>query len=689
MLQLLDINVSVIRSLKEDVEYTPDVFQREFDMSTSQFIDYLSIMGDASDNIPGVRGIGPKGAKKLIDEFGSVEEILSRTADIKNPRMRELVETNIEMLKLSQQLVIINRSMEIPVDYAHTRYPQFNQHDVQVFFSRFDFMSLLRMIPKSTVVQPVQNTVQASLFDEPVTVQDDRSIMEDNSFSVWIQDGRIDVYSLAEQKALASDKLPQIIEDRKAIIVTYDAHDFLKRFPGCKAQLRDIRLFEYWHGYSSVCDSQAQFALKYGVNEARSLNNAYVTFARFIKEENLWDHMITVEHALLPVLAEMEQYGIAIDETLLSSYEQELTGISDLHESQVYRLCGSEFNIRSPKQLAQMLFETMKIEPPGGVKKNKTGFSTDEDVLASVALVHPVGAHLLDYRKTQKILSTYIMPYKEVIQAGRLHTTFDYCGTATGRLSSQSPNLQNIPIHGEWGDKMRTLFTAPAGKKIISVDYSQMELRVLAHFSGDKALIDVFNNDLDIHSETARQIFGSAGPSERSHAKAINFGIVYGQSPFGLAEQLGIPQHAARDYIKKYFERFKGVRDFIEYVKQQSRDKGFVSVLSGRRRYVNGITSNNRMIREAAERVAVNTPIQGSAADIIKTAMIKLYRQLQGKNDIRMVLQVHDELLFEVDAEKAAVYMPVIKAVMEEPVYGITVPMTVSIKAGNDWREAH
>ncbi len=687
MLQLIDTRVSVIRSLKDDIEYTPEQFSHEFDMTPAQFIDYLAIMGDASDNIPGVAGIGPKGAKKLIDEFTDIDNLIAHMAEIKNPRVKKMIEDGLSMLMLSRQLVTIHRDIDVSVDADLSIYPRFDPKEVKNFFTQFDFMSLLRLVPDSS---PVVMVPQNSLFPHE-DEDDDIEIIPVNprSCAVWQNMDALDVWDADNDVTMSEKELIARCADPENTIVVYDAREFLTRYPFSQAKIYDVRLCEYWHGYSTVADNKTNFSLKYNVTRAKALYKTFSVFHKFLAEQGFWDFVREKEFTFIRVLHTMESHGIAINEQLLAEYETELTGLSELHEATVYRLCGETFNIRSPKQIGEVLFDKMKIEPPGGLRKTKTGFSTDEEVLTAVASVHPVGEHLLEYRKLQKIVSTYVLPYKEVIRKGRLHTSFDYCGTSTGRLSSQNPNLQNIPIHGEWGDKMRTLFKAAAGKLLISADYSQMELRVLAHFSKDPALIDVFVHDRDIHAETAKQLFGSSGPEERSHAKAINFGIVYGQSAFSLADQLGIAHHAARDYIARYFERFKGVKEFIEGVKKNAREKGYVTVLSGRRRYANGITSNNRMVRESAERIAVNTPIQGSAADIIKAVMIEIYELLKDAKDIAMILQVHDELLFEVDADKVEYYLPIIRNAMERVPYTLAVPMKVSVAYGETWKDAH
>lgn len=693
LLQLIDTRVSVIRSLNDDIEYTPTQFAQEFDMTPLQFIDYLAIMGDASDNIPGVPGIGPKGAKKLIDEFGSVDSLIERIADIKNPRVRQQIETNLSILMLSRQLVTIQRDREVCIELEYSRYPRFDAQQVRNFFTRFDFMSLLRLVPENKTVTPPnkisapqQNTLFSAIEAEPI-----QAIITDepHSYALWYGVDSIDFWSGDEQTSIPLSSLTNVLADSTSVVVVYDSREALSHHEVINAQLYDVRMCEYWHGYSTVSDSKAHFALKYGVHNAADLYRTFLFFKKFLDEHKYWDFVRTTEFFFIKVLHAMESYGICIDVPQLEKYEKELSDMSRVHEEQVYRLSGETFNIRSPKQIGEVLFDKMKLQPPGKLKKTKTGISTDEEVLTAVAAIHPVGQHLLEYRKLQKIASTYVIPYKDVVRKGRLHTSFDYCGTATGRLSSQNPNLQNIPVHGEWGDKMRGVFIAPPGKVLISADYSQMELRVLAHFSRDPALIDTFLHDRDIHTETAKQLFGSSGSEERTHAKAINFGIVYGQSPFGLADQLGIAQHAARDYIKLYFERFKGVKDFLESKKNEAREKGYVSVISGRRRYVHGITSNNRMVREAAERIAVNTPIQGSAADIIKGVMLTLHSQFINNSEITMILQIHDELLFEVDAEKAAYYAPIIKNAMENVPYELSVPMKVAVKIGNNWKEAH
>ncbi|TYB31203.1 MAG: DNA polymerase I, partial [Candidatus Mcinerneyibacterium aminivorans] len=324
------------------------------------------------------------------------------------------------------------------------------------------------------------------------------------------------------------------------------------------------------------------------------------------------------------------------------------------------------------------------------VKKTKTGYSTNYDVLNKLKEVHPIAQKILDYREAHKIYSTYVKPYMNYLdEEQRLYTYFDYCGTSTGRLSSKDPNLQNIPVKGEWGNKMRKLFIPREGYKIMSADYSQMELRLLAQFSEDETLNEIFEDDRDIHTETAIHLFGMSDKRTRNFAKSINYGIVYGLSPYGLSQQLEIELSEAKDYIERYFDRFQGVERYINEQISKARKNGYVSVISKRRRYVRGINSSNRFRREAAERIAVNTPLQGSSAEILKVVMNNIHKEIKNNDKIYLVSQIHDELLFEVKEGEENRFKKIIKDIMEDIPFLIKVKMKVDISTGNNWWEAH
>jgi DNA polymerase-1 len=390
---------------------------------------------------------------------------------------------------------------------------------------------------------------------------------------------------------------------------------------------------------------------------------------------------------LIKILARMEQKGIAVDSKLLAGYSKELDKKIKKIEKQIYAEAGEEFNIASPKQLGTILYDKLKLRKG---RKTKTGVSTDQKALEALAAEHALPELMLRYRGLAKLKSTYVDPLPEMAhpETGRIHTSFNQAMAATGRLSSSSPNLQNIPVRTEEGRKIREAFIANKGCVLISADYSQMELRILAHLSEDKLLIESFLNDEDVHERTAREIFGAFATGEsRTAAKAVNFGIIYGQTAFGLARQLGVPRGEAQSYITSYFERYSGVKDFIENTKEEARKNGYVKTMAGRKRTLPEINSTNRNIREMTERMAVNSIVQGSAADLIKKAMIEIDTELE-KKKTAMLLQVHDELIFEAPTAEQKAVAPMIKKTMES-VERISVPLKVSVTAAGNWGELH
>ena len=503
-------------------------------------------------------------------------------------------------------------------------------------------------------------------------------------------DGAVQVCDLESGTYHSTESLDGLYGSADNTVWVYDAHSLLRGRPGISCRLMDIRLLEYWGEDSDSSGDFKKFVVKREIRNIKELHEYFLKTADRLKSRGQWEEVSTSDHGFSWLLLKMEKKGVKIDDALLEEYREELIGSIVSLEKDIYSLAGIEFNINSPKQLGEVLFEKMGVKLNGRMKKGKTGFSTDENVLRRVEEVHPIGAAILNYRKLHKVYSTYVMPYMELMDSDcRIHSEFDYCGTATGRLTSRNPNLQNIPVHGEWGERMRRLVIAPAGHTLMAADYSQMELRILAHFSGDSTLSEVFRNNGDIHAETALRVFGRADSDWRRRAKTINFGIMYGQSSYSLASQLAISVTEAEDYISRYFKRFSAVRDYIEASLEQARRNGWVEVLSGRRRAVPGIESKNRNIREAAERIAVNTPIQGSAADIIKAVMLRLDEVYGNKAEVNMVLQIHDELLFEIKDEAAAESAKRIKAIMEDVPYGLSVPMSVETGMGQNWGEAH
>ncbi|HHH84503.1 MAG TPA: hypothetical protein ENL15_00960, partial [Firmicutes bacterium] len=606
LLQLIDTNVTVVRSgPKEDKRYDRETFEKEFGFPLRHFTDYLALMGDSADNIPGVKGIGPKGAKNLIHSLGDVEAIIDKSDTIANPRARDQIKEQKEMLLLSKKLVVINRDIPMEINFEEARFPAYDPELIRDYFNQQRFLSLMKYV--------VEKSGAGSVPSEEVVFETGPFSHESGEYLLMEKEGGYLLGAVDKEAYFTVSGEPEFLERPGLLLWIYDAHTFLKEH-GAACEVRDLRLLDYWAHDSETPSSPAEFYDRRSIRTIKELREYFIKVRALFEKRGVWAYLEKTELRLPRVIKAMEERGVKIDTDLLNSYKMELEEATAAKEKEVFLECGEEFNIRSPKQLGDVLFEKMAIKIPGRLKRTKTGYATDESVLQKVASVHPVGEMLLEYRKIQKILSTYILPYLDAVdERGRLHSTLDYCGTATGRLSSKNPNLQNIPIYGEWGKRMRQLFVADDGYQLVSADYSQMELRIMAHYSGDENLISIFREGGDIHSETARRLFGTADQEMRHRAKAVNFGIIYGQSAFSLSSQLGISLAEAEDLIRRYFERFSGVRAFIDRTIEGAREKGWVAVLSGRRRRVPGLQGKNRMMREAAKRVAVNTPIQGSA----------------------------------------------------------------------------
>ena len=682
LLQLIDTHVSVVRSgPREDKRYDRKVFEEEFGFSLQHFTDYLALMGDSADNIPGVKGIGPKGAKNLIRALGDVESIIEKSEEIANPRARDQIREQEEMLLLSKRLVVINRHIPMELDFEEARFPAYDPGIIRDYFTQQRFLSLMRYIGDKPGEGPAPS--------REVIFEPGAFACETGEFLLMEGEGCFFLGAVDREAFYTVSGKPSFLERPGLLLWIYDAHTFLREHDAA-CEVRDLRLLDYWANDSETPSSAKGFYEQRAIRTVKELRDYYLQARSQLEQRKAWDYLEKTELRLPGVITSMEEYGVKIDTALLETYRNELEEATAAREKEIYRECGEEFNIRSPKQLGDVLFEKMALKIPGRLKKTKTGYATDESVLQKVASVHPVGEMLLEYRKIQKILSTYILPYLDAVDRnGRLHSTLDYCGTATGRLSSKNPNLQNIPIYGEWGKRMRQLFVADEGYSLVSADYSQMELRIMAHYSGDENLISIFRQGGDIHSETAKRLFGTADSDMRHRAKAVNFGIIYGQSAFSLSSQLDIPLAEAEALIGRYFERFSRVRSFIDRTIRNAREKGWVDVLSGRRRRVPGLQGKNRMMREAAERIAVNTPIQGSAADIIKEVMIRVHDKWADDGNVRLLLQIHDELLFEVKESALEDTLPLIREVMEATPFPLSVPMKAEVSSGKNWEEAH
>ncbi|GER92838.1 DNA polymerase I [hot springs metagenome] len=443
------------------------------------------------------------------------------------------------------------------------------------------------------------------------------------------------------------------------------------------------------HSFSEVPVDEAT---QYAAEDAELAMELKDILFEKLKAEGLEDLYFDMEMPLIYVLTDMEEIGVKINKERLEELSKELDSYLGMIESRIYNIAGESFNINSPQQLQKILFEKLALKP---LKKTKTGYSTGIDVLEELSKIHELPAEILNYRTLYKLKTTYVDALPKLIdkKTGRIHTSFNQTVTATGRLSSSEPNLQNIPIRGEWGTKIREVFIAEKENILISADYSQIELRILAHISGDEGLVDAFNRDIDIHTTTAAELFNTPKESVteemRRIAKTVNFGVVYGISPFGLSESLNITPKEAAIYIEQYFKKHEGVKNYMDSAIKMAREKGYVKTLMGRKRPIPEINSHNANIRQQAERFAINTPIQGTAADLIKIAMINIWKKLKGKNlKTRMILQIHDELLFEVPETEIETAKKLIRYEMENAL-SLSVPLKVDISWGKNWAEAH
>ena len=714
MLQLVDEHVHMYNPVKDDVWYNPITTEAFMGVKPSQVADLLALKGDSIDNIPGAPGIGEKGARDLILRFGSVENALEHAAEVERKMYRESLLNNRDQILLSKKLATIDTSVPIECDITAFATAEPDVTALRSLYKELEFTSLLREVgpaddshtrdyqtlttreevasyiagipPEASVAVAVQSAGEQEL---PLTmVGIARQHGEGRAFSTELID--------AAQPLLESDERKKIAHDVKAVVLALwkygiEARGFehdvmlyaflLSADPsGCAPEVLAERFLD--RRLSAAAEQQADCSLTLAERLATDVD-----------EQKLRDVYSTIDLPLAYVLARMERTGIRIDPTVLEGLSGRMDADLQRISKTVFDLAGKPFNINSPQQLGKVLFEDLNLPAPVKYGKGKT-ISTAADVLETLAAEHEIARQVLEYRQLAKLKGTYVdaLPLLIDPSTGRLHTTFNQAGAATGRLSSSNPNLQNIPIKTELGREIRAAFIPQEGWKLLVADYSQIELRLLAHMSHDPLLLDAFLRGEDIHTRTASEVFGvgplMVTPEMRRRAKAVNFGIVYGQTPFGLAATLGIDRKEAETYIRTYFELNKGVRKFIDKTIEEVRARGYALTLFGRRRPIPDMNSRNPNARSFAERTAVNTPLQGTAADLIKLAMITLDRELRERNlRSRMLLQVHDELVFEVPPDEAEELREMVKREMET-VHKLDVPLVVDTGIGDNWRDA-
>ena len=701
-LQLINPKTRVLLNKGSNVYvYNEEKFIKEYGFAPPLLVDFKGLRGDPSDNIPGVKGIGTKIATDLIKQFGSLENILEHRADIQVKRTRTLLETLADTAILSKKLAQIVRNVpEIVFDAEDfkitpnlTRADDFcNRYALKVAKKKihelFHAVDLFADIEEKTppkTEEPSPEPEFPPVDFEKICAAQSISIAEQsmNLFAVKVFGGEI--------FSANRDDVQKIFDDFGGKII----------LNGFKNYLKTLRITNY--ALRIIFDLELAAYLLYPErdkeirNEEIGIsNNLAETVTAFEKiapqyEQNLADADLMrlyreIELPLTDVLAKMEMRGVFVDKTHLEKKSVEMSERISALEKNIYDLAGETFNINSPKQLADVLFVSLKLPP---VKKTKTGFSTNAEVLEELKPQHPIVEKILNFRALTKLKSTYLDGLGKLIgDDGRVHTNFNQTVTATGRLSSSDPNLQNIPVRTDEGREIRAFFKPGEGYDcILSADYSQIELRLLAHMSGDANLIDAFNKGQDIHARTAAEVFGvpidAVTPDLRRKAKAVNFGIVYGMSDYGLSQDLHISRKEAGEYIARYFERYPSVKEFLDVTVAQAHLLGYVTTMFGRRRALYGINSKNFNIRSLAERMAMNTPIQGSAADIIKLAMIRTEENLRGF-DSQIIIQVHDELVLEAKSSELADVEKILREAMEN-VVKLSVPLPVDVHSGVNW----
>ena len=708
MLQLVNKRVFMLNPMKDDEWYDEAKVEKFMGVKPSQVADLLALKGDSIDNIPGAPGIGDKGARDIVAKFGSVEEALNRAAEVERKMYRESLQNNRKQIEMSKQLATIQTGIPLEWDLETLRTQAPNTAALKPLYKELEFFSLLKDLPPEDDsatrdyssledAAKIQQWLEARPKDVPLAVAlDFTNFFIGLSYKAGV--GRaIPLSALASVRpALESAAIPKVVHDAKAFLI--DLHRL-----GVTAQniSEDVMLYTFLlnaepGGVSP--ESLAERFLDRKLNAAAEQQaEATLAVAELLRPQidaqELRSVYRDIDLPLSPVLAQMEMTGIRIDTGVLAELSVRLSQRMDAIAQKIYDLAGHPFNINSPQQLGKVLFEEMNLPSPTKYGKGKT-VSTAADILEGLAAAYPVAQEVLDYRQLSKLKGTYIDALPLLIRAEthRLHTTFNQAGAATGRLSSSNPNLQNIPIRTEEGREIRAAFIPEAGWELVVADYSQIELRLLAHMSGDPVLVDSFVRDEDIHTRTAAEVFKvnplMVTPDMRRSAKAVNFGIVYGQTPFGLAQQIGVTRKEAETYIARYFERYAGVREFIDKTIADVRASGVAKTLHGRRRAIPDMHSRNPSARGFAERTAVNTPLQGTAADLIKIAMIRIARLLEEKKmQARLLLQVHDELVFEAPQAEKEELRSLVKKEMET-VYPVNVPLKVDTGTGLNWRDA-
>ena len=740
--QLIDKNIKVrIPRTKmgktETEDYTVEKIEEEYGLEPLDLIEVKGLMGDTSDNIPGVPGVGEKTALNLIKQYKSIDEVYNHIDEQKG-KLKEKLSENKDLAYLSRTLGTIDINAPIEKDLGAFQVEEWNKPEVlEIFkklkFNRFiDRFALQENIEATSFSDSQINTEieHEKIVDKTKLAELKQEIQENKVIYYYLTEEKFIIYSPKTNKCFSIENIQDfkdIFEDKNILKCSYkQKEEFIILWnKGIEAKnlMFDIAIAGYIlnsninkYTIEYLANEYINFDIaKYlsnteetGVEQITLFDNAeepkedktyiyayaiyklYNVLTQKMEEAGSIDLFNKIEMPLTEVLASMQYEGIYIDKQELLDFGKELQEKIDILTQEIYELTGEEFNINSTKQLGEILFEKLKLTAK---KKTKTGYSTDVDVLEKIKYEHPVIEKILEYRQLQKLNSTYVeglIPY--IDETGRIHSKFHQTVTTTGRISSTDPNLQNIPTRMELGRKLRKVFKPEQGYIFVDADYSQIELRVLAHISEDKNMIEAFCNNEDIHAQAASKVFNipleEVTKEERTKAKAVNFGIVYGISEFGLGEQLGVSRKKAKEYIEQYLDKYSGIKEFMINIVEETKEKGYVETLYHRRRYVPELKSNNYMVRQFGGRVAMNTPIQGTAADIMKIAMINVYNKLKENNlKSKLIVQVHDEILVEtLESEKEQVKQ-IVKEEMEN-VIKLKVPLLAEVEEGYNWYEA-
>ena len=739
-LQLVDDNIFVYltkKGISEIKLMDNNAIFEDFGISPKQLIEVKALQGDSSDNIPGVKGVGEKTALKLIQEYGNLENLYKNLGKLKG-KLKENLENEKDKAYLSRYLGEIYLNVPIDKNIEDFELKDVNLNEYIEKLENLEFKSIINKYFKD-VKKDNSNSINHIIDSEVINfseifdkIKNDKSIavkfFSDKEY-IYREKFYIGVYSDYNKKSYICKEFN--LEDFERLcnsdikIVGYDIKEelfFLLKNNFAVTNYEDVMILEYLVDsnkgnyditkvseellYLEIIDLKERFGkgknkktffdldediiVKYISQYVFAISELYSIFVQKVKENNLYSLYENVEKPLVKILADMEKTGVKVDKNKILELNEEYSKLAGEYEQRVYELAGEVFNLNSPKQLGVILFDKMKLPV---VKKTKTGYSTDVEVLEKLSEDYEIAEYILKYRSLNKLISTYLVGILDyIMEDDRVRTSYKQMITATGRLSSVDPNLQNIPVRTQEGKNIRKVFVADKNKVFIDADYSQIELRVLAHLSKDLVMIDSFKNDLDIHYKTASEVFGvpieEVTDNQRRSAKAVNFGIVYGISDYGLSKDLNITRNEARQYIDGYLNTYPNIKNYMEEIVKIAKKDGYVTTILGRKRYIPEINSKNFNIRSFGERIALNTPIQGSAADIIKLAMIKVYERLkEEKVNAKLILQIHDELIIECDEKEKDIVKNILKESMEN-VYKLDLPLKVDVCEGRNWYES-